>query len=269
MRHTLTAGVQVEITTVAERPEPSRYHFDAGPWGEFMRFNRVAEAYFLQARQVFPEICLLATTDDGTVVADGQAVPLALGGPGRARLPDGGWEQAVVWAFADQRRGVQPNAACALNIAVAASLQGQGLSRLILAALRDAVRDAGLSTLVAPVRPTWKDREPWTTMGEYAARVRTDGMPYDPWLRTHVRAGGVIVAVAPTSWVIAATLADWRAWTGLAFDADGEVEVPYALVPVRCDTRAGHVTYVEPNVWVRHDVGSSRPLLAAGDSERQ
>jgi hypothetical protein len=96
-------------------------------------------------------------------------------------------------------------------------------------------------------------------MEEYAARVRADGLPYDPWLRTHVRVGGVIVGVAPTSWVITGTPADWRGWTGLAFDADGAVEVPYALVPVRCDTRAGHAVYVEPNVWVRHDVAPPSP----------
>jgi hypothetical protein len=36
------------------------------------------------------------------------------------------------------------------------------------------------------------------------------------------------------------------------FDRDGEVEVPGALAPVRCDTARGHAVYVEANVWVRH-----------------
>ena len=40
----------------------------------------------------------------------------------------------------------------------------------------------------------------------------------------------------------------------LAFDRDGDVVVPGALVPVHCDTAHDHAVYVEPNVWVRHDL---------------
>jgi len=30
--------------------------------------------------------------------------------------------------------------------------------------------------------------------------------------------------------------------------------VPKALVPVHCDVRHDHAVYVEPDVWVRHDL---------------
>lgn len=218
-----------------------------------MRYNRVAEAYFWQTPQWFPEICLVATTSDGTVVADAHAVRFASRPKGRAELPASGWEQVMVWAFADARGdSTGPDTACALNISVAVSHQGQGLARLMLDALRTASTDVGVRELVAPVRPTWKAREPDTPMATYAGRTRDDRLPYDPWLRTHVRVGGRIVGVAPTSWVVAGSLAQWREWTGLPFDADGEVRVPGALVPVRCHTRADSAVYVEPNVWVRH-----------------
>jgi hypothetical protein len=167
-------------------------------------------------------------------------------------LPAGGWEQAVVWAFTDAWREVVTDTACALSISVAAVVQGQGLARLMLQALREAVSRAGIATLVAPARPAGKAREPGTPMGRYAARVREDGLPDDPWLCTHVRVGGRLVGVAPTSWLIAGSLAQWRAWTGLPFDADGEVEVPGALAPVRASIGDDHAVYVEPNVWVRH-----------------
>jgi len=242
----------IEITTVAERPGLGGSEFNAGPWPEFMRHNRISDAYFFQSLKAFPAICLIATSADGAVVADAHAVAFALGGAGRSKLPAGGWEQAVIWAFHDADRGVAPNTACALNISVAASCQEQGLSGLMLEELRRAVGAFGLSTLIAPVRPIWKHREPATSMTEYAARVRTDGLPYDPWLRTHVRAGGQIIGVAPTSWVIAGSLTEWRSWTGLSFDRDGAIDVPSALVPVHCNTRADHAIYVEPNVWIRH-----------------
>ncbi|WP_460652699.1 N-acetyltransferase [Kribbella endophytica] len=252
MKHLLAAGRAVEITTIAQRPELAGAEIDVGGWSEFMRHNRISEAYFWQTLAAFPETCLIATAEDGSAVADAQAVQLRLGGPDRAELPAGGWEQAVVWAFADARRHVVPNAACALNISVARDFQGLGLAGLMLSALRDAVADAGLADLVAPVRPTRKHLEPRTSMAEYAGRVREDGLPCDPWLRTHVRVGGRIAGVAPTSWLVSGSLEEWRSWTGLAFDHDGAVEVPGALTTVHCDVGSGSAVYVEPNVWVRH-----------------
>ena len=240
--------MKVEITTLAERPDLAGKGFDAGPWGVFMQYNRVADAHFFMSVRVFPELCLIATDESGAVVADAHAVRFAF----RDAFPPGGYEQALVWAHLDRDRGNPTDTACALNIAVAAHVQGQGLSGRMLAALRQAASSAGLRRLVAPVRPTWKDREPRTPMSSYAERVRDDGLPYDPWLRTHVRAGGRIVGVAPTSWVVAGTLAEWRTWTGLPFDSDGYVDVPHALAPVHCSVAADVAVYVEPSVWVEH-----------------
>jgi GNAT superfamily N-acetyltransferase len=237
----------VEITTVADRPELANADIDVRGWPEFMRHNRVSEAYFGQVPSAFPATCLIATEGD-RVVADAHAVQFAR----RSDFPPGGWEQAVVWAFTDVRRGVRPDTACALNISVAHDLQNQGIAALMLAALRQAVGDAGLDVLDAPVRPTHKHLEVGTSMAEYVARTRADGLPCDPWLRTHVRAGGETAGVAPASWVVAGSLGEWRSWTGLPFDRNGPVEVAGGLVPVDCDVAAGRAVYVEPNVWVRH-----------------
>lgn len=256
MKYFLPSGRPVEITTIAQRPEFAGAEIDVGGWSDFMRHNRVSEAYFWQTLETFPATCLIATAEDGSVIADAQAVQLSLGGRGRAQLPAGGWEQAVVWAFADARHGVVPNVACALNISVAKSFQRQGLAALMLTVLRDAVADLGLASLLAPVRPSRKHLEPLTPMSEYAHRVREDGLPFDPWLRTHVRVGGQIVGTAPTSWLVSGTLAEWRTWTGLAFDRSGAVQVQGALTTVHCDIDASYAVYVEPNVWVRHTLST-------------
>ena len=126
------------------------------------------------------------------------------------------------------------------------------MSARILAALRAATRARGFHTLLAPVRPNHKHLEPATPMVEYAFRTRADGLPHDPWLRTHVRSGGVIEKVAPASMVVASSLARWRDWTGLGFDAEGLVDVPLALTAVHCVPSQDYAVYVEPNVWVRH-----------------
>ena len=91
-------------------------------------------------------------------------------------------------------------------------------------------------------------------MDDYARLTRSDGLPVDPWLRVHVRLGGVIEGVAPASQTVSGSLDEWRSWTGLGFSDSGPVHVPGALVPVQCVAEQGIAVYVEPNVWVRHDL---------------
>jgi hypothetical protein len=52
--------------------------------------------------------------------------------------------------------------------------------------------------------------------------------------------------------VVAGSLTQWRAWTGLPFNTDGDVVVPGALVPVHASLAHDHAVYAEPNIWVRH-----------------
>ena len=145
-----------------------------------------------------------------------------------------------MWAFQDLRAGIRPDTVSAISIVVSPHAQGTGLSAHMLAAMRDNAAAQGFREVVAPVRPSAKHLEPRTPIAEYAYRVREDGLPHDPWLRVHARAGATIVAMAPTSMCVAASLEEWRAWTGLPFDSEGEIEVPGALAPVRCDVEHGY-----------------------------
>jgi hypothetical protein len=214
-------------------------------------------ALFDQVAGTFPHLCVAATDASGAVVATGRAMALTFDLPGRGALPDGGLDWAMVWAFSDRLTGRTPDTASAVEIAIGQQHRRSGLSQLMLAALRDAARDAGLTRLVAPVRPTAKHEHPTLPMTEYITMVRADGLPVDPWLRVHVRAGGRIRQVAPASMVMAGSLAQWREWTGLPFDRTGDVIVPGALVPVRCDAEHDRAVYVEPNIWVEHTLSDA------------
>lgn len=241
--------VSVTIHRLDQRPDLVDRLYDLDDdWPEFMNRDPVANALLWRVAHEFPHLCVVATGDDGSVVARGRAMALV----DRGHLPDGGLDRAVIWAFNDRHRGQEPNLACAVEIAIDNGHRGQGLSHRMLAALRDAARAAGLPALVAPVRPNQKDRDPTASMADYVGRTRDDGLPVDAWLRVHVRAGAHIVAVAPASMVMVGSLAEWREWTGLPFDRTGEVVVPGALVPVHCRVEHDHAVYVEPNVWVRH-----------------
>jgi GNAT superfamily N-acetyltransferase len=245
--------VDVTISTLAERPDLQGPMWDMpDSWPEFMRHDPVGWSHYPRIPAELPEYVLVAVRDDGTVVAHAFSVPFALGGPGRGELPGTGWDRALLWAVSDARHGRPPDTVSAIEISVEPGSQGQGLSARMLDALRDNARRLGFAEVVAPVRPTAKHLEPDVPMTEYAARTRPDGLPSDPWLRVHVRAGGEIVGVAPASMVIPGTLEDWRAWTGQPFDADGPVRVPGALVPVQCVAGHGYAVYVEPKVWGRH-----------------
>jgi len=111
---------------------------------------------------------------------------------------------------------------------------------------------AGLGSVIAPVRPTLKQRYPLIPIEEYVAWRREDGAHFDPWIRLHERVGGEIIAPAPASMVMRAPVADWEGWTGMRFPADGEYVFPEALGTLVVE--AGIGTHIEPNVWIRHSV---------------
>jgi GNAT superfamily N-acetyltransferase len=241
-----------KVFSLADRPEFARKINFANDWPEFILHDPVDSALCGQLPHVFPEFTIVAVDDREEVVARGYSVPFSLQTSNRGALPDRGWDQAMLWAFSDHSQGVEADTECAIGVTVHREHQGLGLAKIMLNAMQQRALSRGFSELVVPVRPTQKPREPRTAMADYICRTRSDGLPSDPWLRTHVRAGGVIEAIAPASMVVTGSLAQWRKWTGLPFDSDGWVDVPGGLVPARCNLDYDQAIYVEPNVWVRH-----------------
>jgi GNAT superfamily N-acetyltransferase len=144
----------------------------------------------------------------------------------------------------------EPDVLSAMVAVVDRGRQGEGLSTHLVEAMRGLAREHGFPALVAPVRPTWKERYPLIPMERYARWTRDDGLPFDPWLRVHAKLGAELLEVCPASMRIEGSAAEWEEWTGLVFPDDGDYLVRGALVPVRVE--AGHGVYVEPNVWMRH-----------------
>ncbi|HYM73790.1 MAG TPA: hypothetical protein VET89_12470 [Stellaceae bacterium] len=248
------------VATLAERPE-----LRAGVFGpeiqsalpEFARHDPAATLYYgSTALDRHLDYALVAVDPDepDRPVARAFCVPFAFrdGTPGREALPDGGWDAAIRWAHDDHLAGRRPNAVSALEIMVTPRLHRRGISQVMLSAMRDNARRLGFGDLYAPLRPTDKDKEPLTPFAEYVARRRGDGLPFDSWVRTHVRAGAEIVKVAARSVTIVGTLAEWREWTGLPLDRSGPTIVPGALNPVHVSLEQDHAVYVEPNLGVRH-----------------
>ncbi|MEV3934815.1 hypothetical protein AB0K52_02370 [Glycomyces sp. NPDC049804] len=156
------------------------------------------------------DLSIAVVDDDGECHARGLMVPLDATVAGRDPFPDGGWEQVLIWAIDDLLEQRQPDTLCALEIAVHPDAARQGVSGLALAGMRTLARDRGFDRFIAPLRPPLKANDPWTDMADYAGRLRDDGLPQDPWLRTHVKAGGRLRGIARRSTTVTAGLDRWR-----------------------------------------------------------
>jgi GNAT superfamily N-acetyltransferase len=221
---------------------------------EFLYHDAVSVALFDPVQQRFPEYTLIGVhpARPTVPVAVLYTVPFSWSPDPAVELPAGGYDAVLLSAAEDQLAGRRGNVVSAVLAMVQPAARGRGVSARMLAAARHNAAELGHTSLVAPVRPVRKHGDPHAPMAAYAARTRPDGLPEDPWLRVHARAGGRLVGVAPCSMTVSAPLSRWREWTGLPFDTAGPVLVPGGLTPVHCALREDVAVYVEPNVWYHH-----------------
>jgi GNAT superfamily N-acetyltransferase len=240
------------IITFAQRPDlhDAVREVQEGAWPEFLAHDAIWEGHQALLYEAAPEYQFVLVDDAGTPLAHGNSIPFEWDGV-PAHLPDGidGVLPGAASMF-DARR--PPTAVSALQIVVRRDLRGQDLSTRCIAAMADIARAHGLPSLVAPVRPTLKHRYPLIPLERYARWRRPDGRLFDPWLRVHERAGAASVGVCPHSMTITGSIAEWEAWTDMAFPESGRYVVPDALVPVDIDVDDDLGSYVEPNFWMHH-----------------
>jgi GNAT superfamily N-acetyltransferase len=241
--------MSAQIFTDSERPDLfERLDELADPWPEFIHHDEVVVERWPLLHERFPDFQLiLYDSDADRVVGRGCTIPVSWNGRNES-LPGGvvdGLEQG--FSGSDDE-----NVLCALVAVVDPAQQGRGLSGHIIRGMAEAAGRAGLECLIAPVRPTWKDRYPLIPFEDYILWKREDGLPFDPWIRLHHRLGSEILGVAARSLDISGSVDEWESWTGMSFLQDGDYVVTGALVPVRFEDGLGR--YVEPNVWMRHAV---------------
>jgi hypothetical protein len=199
--------------------------------------------------RLYPECQLyLLDAERDELMGVGNTVPVAWDGTA-AGLP-GGIDDVLTRTIL-QPASQTPTALCALQAAVLPGHQGRGLSAVIIGGMREVAGRLNVPDLIAPVRPNMKSRYPLTPIEQYVEWCSDDGLPLDPWLRVHARLGAAIVRIAERSMTIRGAVAEWEAWTGLAFPASGEYVVPVALTPITIDRERDVGLYVEPNVWMR------------------
>jgi len=241
-----------ELIPVAAAPELDE---EAGKrfveeWPEFIFHDLAVKVYSERRRSYFLDWEFYLVDSDRRLIGGCWGVPIAWDETVRD-LP-GGFTDALGRAVESREAGVVPDTFVLMAAAVRNDEQGKGYAGRVITAVKERAASAGLRRMIAPVRPTLKSRYPLTEIAEFMTWTRTDGLPLDPWLRTHVRLGARLLAPAPESQTISGTVAEWEKWTGLALPSSGSYVIPDGLTTLEIDREADLGSYREPNIWLRH-----------------
>jgi GNAT superfamily N-acetyltransferase len=245
--------MRVAVVRYSERPElwDDTDRISEEVWPEYNLHGDVLNAYWARLSDEFPDSQFLLYDDQqGEILAEGHAAPCCWDGT-REGLGDG-IDAMIAAAFDARAAGSRPTALCALAAEIRPQFQGRGLASVILDAMSDLAREMGLTHLIAPVRPSFKERYPITPIERYVGWTRENGEPFDPWIRIHTRHGGTIAKPIPRSMLITGTIVEWERWTDMRFPDDGAFTFPGGLAPVEVDHARNLGSYWEPNVWIVH-----------------
>jgi hypothetical protein len=253
-----TDGSARQYTAVTGEGRPNfTAEFYAGlddAWPVIANQNPNAGKYWGQLNRDFAEYQFaLLDPETGASVAAGSSLPVVWEGA-LDDLPEEGWDWAVVEGCAAHDAGHTPTMLCALGITIPHRMRGKGVSYQAVRAMCAIGRAHGFQDLIVPARPTLKHRYPLTPIARYVTWTTAEGLPFDPWLRVHVRLGGRLIKPCVRSETTVAPIADFERWTGLRFPESGPYIVPEGMAPVEIDCERGLGTYVEPNVWMWHDL---------------
>ena len=221
-------------------------------WPEFMLQDPIANEHWHELFDRFNEYQFaLLDTENNRMAAMGNSLPFHWDKT-LEELPEGGWDWVFLKAIEDHKNGIKPNIQSAIQINIHPDYQSQGLSSKMVQAMRGIAKSKGYKHLVAPVRPNQKSKYPLISIDDYVQWTNEEGLPFDAWLRVHVRAGARIIKPCHQAMTIRGSCTDWEGWTGLKFPQSGQYTIPGALVPMKMNIEKDEGVYIEPNVWMVH-----------------
>jgi hypothetical protein len=223
-------------------------------WPEFMLHDPIANENWHELFDRFVEYQFaLFDTENNRMAAMANSLPFywnrSLG-----ELPDGGWDWVFLKAIEDHKQGTPPNIQSAIQINIHPDYRSQRLSTKMVEAMRAIGASKGFKYLVAPVRPNQKSQYPLISIDDYIKWTNEEGLPFDAWLRVHARAGASIIKPCHDAMTIPGTLAEWEEWSGLKFPQSGKYVVSGALNPIDISVENDEGVYIEPNVWMVHEL---------------
>jgi hypothetical protein len=242
-------GLSIEPFHLRSRPAAELTALFAGGWPAFIEADDIAARHLPTVRATSADLEVALLQGD-VLVAAGWGVPITWDGTVEG-LPDG-YSDTLARAVAIYQAATRPDTLVICAGQVRPDAGRTGLAAALLEGLIATGRAAGLTQVIAPLRPTAKHRYPLTPIEDYASWTRADGTAFDPWLRTHLRMGATLLGTNPGSQTFTGSVQQWQEWSGLDLPGDGDYIVPDALAPLHIDRAADLGTCIEPTIWVQH-----------------
>lgn len=244
------------VTNLQESPslkaEDNRLTMTAFP--EFVLHDTVILQYWDDLKNIFPDhqLLLIDKTND-KVMAAISTFPLCYCKEDFSVLSDEGVRWGVRQSFKNYQDKDSPNILFGALVSIDSEYKDKGLSNLIVTEMINFTKSMKYNQLIIPLRPSLKHKYPLHSIEEYMGWQRSDSLPFDPWLRAHVKQGANIIKPSLRSSCTIGSLAEWKRWTQMDFPADGKYIIPGALVPIEVSISEDLATYSEPNIWIFHD----------------
>jgi hypothetical protein len=221
-------------------------------WPEFMQHDSIVNKYWSSLYTDFLNF-QFALFDNQEIVGIGNTVHLNWQKP-FVELPESGLDWAMEKASDDFKRGINSNLLIGAQILINGKYQSHGISYEMLKVMKEIAKTNGIDNIALPVRPTLKSHYPLIPMDDYINWQNKDGLPFDPWLRVHIKAGGKIIGICKKSMDISGPVSEWEKWTGMTFPGSGDYIIDNALIPVNIDKEKEIGKYIEPNIWIIHKI---------------
>lgn len=230
----------------------------ADHWPAFMMGTSVNESYwdrlYAPPFSHYQFLAVLKENDQEEVIGVINAIAFPWKHNSFNALPDNGWDCVFELGMQADEKQCPCQLISALSVTVDSRYRGQGIPQRLIKTLKAYAKDQGYLGVVVPVRPTLKHRYPLHSFEEYCQWKNDNNEPFDPWIRTHWRLGATIIKIAPQSMKIEAPKETWEQWTSLRFPTSGDYAIPMGLAPVSIDIQHQSGTYLEPNLWMFHDI---------------
>lgn len=221
-----------KVVTFKERPDlyDLQKQICGKAFPEFLYYSEIAAKTWEKMIAYFEEYQLLLLHEE-RIMAVINCMPMNLDIPDN-ELPEEAFNWGMEKGIKDFEAGKKINAALGIQIIIPAEYQGKGLSSIAAQELKNMCIRMGIKRLIIPIRPTLKSKYPINDIDKYIKWKNKDGLPFDPWLRVHVRKNAKIINACKKAVEINGTVNQWETWTNMKFPESGKYVVEGALCPV-------------------------------------
>jgi GNAT superfamily N-acetyltransferase len=224
----------------------------AEAWPEFIRHDDISDQYWNRMIEYYAEYQLLLVDND-EILSIITTVPLSYEGI-ISSLPDKGWDWVVQKSVEDYENNRKPTLLAGIQIVINPDFQGKGLSYAAVSEMSAHAKRFGFSQLLIPVRPSEKYKFPLIPIDDYLKWHNEKAYSMDPWIRVHEKLGGKVLNICYEAMRITGTIEEWEEWTGQSFPISGNYIIEKGLVPLKINIEEKQGYYIEPNVWVLHEI---------------